>query len=527
MEEKKPAKKKGSFIKSWFGFFLILIEFVIDLIRTLVIRYIAFFKKRPFTAVFVPVGLAFVAIIVVGVAAYAVFDYTMYDPKFCKVCHTLMNESYVTWEASTHGDKQGNVTCHTCHPLTPEYIVSVAGSLIHGVFKGFPDEIPERPEGEVVVRNKDCTRCHLDKVEEGLFAHHVPEEAPKVASSQFHAVHYYTEQTDCALCHGYARKRLHVFTSEPDDCLDCHDKHEDRIHATKSSDVACLNCHTDSTANLEPVNEKCLFCHGEDESARKTLAQAGTLDVRYFQPTEETISAASKIAMPGNAPMQQFACQDCHKAHAEEDADERKYDACLACHPRIENVGQHEPHMMLADCTQCHQPHSWNMTDENSCLDCHSDKEEKLHGSETEKVTCMSCHTESLEHLESGRKLCLSCHSEDEAAKAEGAMQAASKIAMPENAPMQQFACQNCHKAHAEEDAAVRKYDACLSCHPRIESVGQHEMHMMLVDEADCTQCHTPHSWSVTEEEVETTCGICHGEDITDPLTFISSGGEI
>jgi transposase-like protein len=223
-----------------------------------------------------------------------------------------------------------------------------------------------------------------------LFAHHVPEEAPKVASSQFHATHYYREQIDCALCHGYARKKLHVFTTEADDCLACHEKHEDKIHASNASDVSCLTCHTDSTANLEPVNGKCLFCHSENESLRAEIIQTGTVNVRHYPPSEESIKAASKIEMPENAPMQQFACHDCHKAHT-------------------------------------------------------------------------------------------------------------------------------------EEDTAVRKYDSCINCHPRIESVGQHEMHMMLAGEADCTQCHQPHTWAVTEEDLETACGICHGEDITDPLTFISA----
>jgi hypothetical protein len=144
--------------------------------------------------------------------------------------------------------------------------------------------------------------------------------------------------------------------------------------------------------------------------------------------------------------------------------------------------------------------------------------------------------------LEPERKKCLFCHSEDESVKEEllqtgtldvrhfqpsaETIQAASKIEVSEDAHMQQFACQDCHKAHEEEDAATRKYDSCLSCHPRIESVGQHEIHMMLAEEPDCTQCHQPHFWSVTEEEAETTCGMCHEEKM-DPMTFISSGEEI
>ena len=104
-------------------------------------------------------------------------------------------------------------------------------------------------------------------------------------------------------------------------------------------------------------------------------------------------------------------------------------------------------------------------------------------------------------------------------------MKLASKIEVSEKAAMHQFACQDCHKAHEEEDAAVRKYDSCLSCHPRIESMGQHELHMMLLEEPDCTQCHQPHAWSVTKEQVETACGMCHGDEEIDPMSFIS--GEI
>ena len=107
---------------------------------------------------------------------------------------------------------------------------------------------------------------------------------------------------------------------------------------------------------------------------RQELVAAGTIDVKYAQPSEETIANATKIAFPEKAPMKTLDCATCHTQHQEQATPSA--DTCISCHPSIEQVGQHTLHLQFveSDCLQCHQPHSWNITEEwaqEECAKCH------------------------------------------------------------------------------------------------------------------------------------------------------------
>jgi len=363
---KSSTKKTRSFLRNWLGFVFICIEFVLDFVRIQCIRYLKFFKKRPVTAIMVPVGLAFVAFVVVCVVAYLVIDYTMFHPKFCRTCHTLMNESYVTWEVSSHNQ----VNCHTCHPLTPAYIQSVGISLVKGVLRGFPDKIPARPAGHTIVRDQDCAQCHSPKGE-GAHGGHGAEGAESVAASRFHAVHSFMGQVACMTCHGDSQ--LHVFTTTQADCLTCHAQQTDQVHAAHMADVTCLSCHTDQTADLHPNQAKCLACHGEEPPAPQ-LAAAGTIDVNYA-PAKETVAQASKIQFAPGAAMQSLNCADCHVSHPSEPVS--AVETCLSCHPQVTTQSEHVRHVQYyqGNCLACHQPHAWNLSEEwaqKECARCHT-----------------------------------------------------------------------------------------------------------------------------------------------------------
>ena len=346
--------------------------------RSLFTRLLIFFRAHPLLCGVIILGALAISLViglaVAGGVGYLVYDHTQNNPKFCITCHEIMIESYETWEKSEHAE----VNCHSCHYMTPEYAVGFPLSVL----KGTPEKIPPRPEGKVIVPDKYCMKCHWDAEKQhgdaGEWVYfifpetHVPENANKVTDSRFHALHFFMGPTACSICHG--GKQLHTFTSAPEDCLDCHQDQQEKAHAAKAVELTCLNCHTDRTANLHPDREKCLFCHAETDKIRQELIAAGTIDVKYAQPSEETIANASKIVLPEKAPMETLDCATCHTSHEEQA--KPSAETCISCHPSIENVGQHSLHLQFveSDCLQCHQPHSWSITEEwaqEECAKCH------------------------------------------------------------------------------------------------------------------------------------------------------------
>lgn len=368
--------------------------------RSLFTRWLIFHRSKPFVSWGIILGVFVVfsgsALLVAGVTGYVAYDYIQRNPRFCITCHDIMIESYEKWEKSEHAE----VNCHACHHLSPEEAINYGIQLMNGM----PDKIPPRPEGKIIVPSNDCMNCHWKEKKEveghgskGIdltnidltdidltdiviqvgqkiraFLAPAGPDGNNVASSRFHAIHYFNGQTECFTCHGH--KELHVFTPAPEDCLDCHESQQEKAHAAKGIKLECLNCHTDRTANFHPNREKCLFCHGEDDGLKQQLVDAGTIDVKYHQPSEEIVASASHIHLPDSAPMQQFDCSTCHQPHQEETAVSK--DTCISCHPKIEQVGQHALHMSFfqGDCLQCHQPHSWTITEEQAqekCTACH------------------------------------------------------------------------------------------------------------------------------------------------------------
>ncbi len=359
--------------------------------RSLLTRLRIFYRLRPLASWLIIIGglsvFSVIFLVSVSVVGYMAFDYTQNTPEFCVTCHVPMQEAYDTWQVSEHAE----VNCHTCHHLSPEEAVN------YGIYilRGLPGKIPPRHEGETIVPSKICMDCHWEEQQEEqkvslkemditemvlhagqevrAFLTKTGPDGVNVTSSRYHAIHYFNGQTECLACHG--KKELHVFTAEdPAACLDCHEDRQEKLHAAKGVEHDCLSCHTDRTADLVPDREKCLSCHAEDGTVRQELAAEGTFDVKHAKISEETIAQAIKIALPEGAPMQNFACSTCHTPH--QDEAKPSVDVCADCHPRIGNVGQHALHLKFVggDCIQCHQAHSWTITEERAqeeCIKCH------------------------------------------------------------------------------------------------------------------------------------------------------------
>ncbi len=293
--------------------------------------------------------LLLVIIIGGGVVAFKFYDFTQNNPKFCVSCH-LMKPAYDAWEKSEHA----GINCHECHHLSiPEQNRLLVNFVLHR-----PKSVPPR-HGKIIVPWKYCVKCHWEKDER------YPN-APMINNSPGHAKHYFMERIECAKCHGYI---THKFTAEPRFCLKCHKGKE--VHGEGMEKLACLNCHTDRTVDTRPGRKKCLFCHG-DESVRMELIADATLDVKHYQPSDEVIKKAIKIDVPKDAPMQ-FYCYKCHKPHDKVRPD---YGTCMSCHPQLLKVGKHKLHVqtMGLECTTCHKPHSWRVTEKKAkqvCTQCH------------------------------------------------------------------------------------------------------------------------------------------------------------
>ena len=285
----------------------------------------------------------------VGFAGYKINDYFEHNPNACQLCH-VHDYAQERWAQSKHRV----ITCHECHHSTKkEQVVQ----LYRFVFLGQKQVEPRH--GKIIVPSQLCMECHW----EGNPKYPA---AAKVNKSRYHAKHVFMEKIECTKCHGYV---AHKFLPEERFCTQCHKNKE--VHGTGMEKLACINCHTDRTEDLKPGRNKCLFCHG-DESVRKKLIADGTIDVKYFQPSQQIIKKATKINVPADAPMQ-FKCYECHKPHKKVRPD---YGTCMGCHSDQLRVGKHELHIkgMSMKCVDCHKPHSWIVTEaqaKKDCVKCH------------------------------------------------------------------------------------------------------------------------------------------------------------
>ena len=304
-------------------------------------------------------------------AAYKINDYFENNPNACFACH-VHDEANKQWAKSEHA----GLNCHECHHSTKKDQLI---QMYRFAFMGQRSVAPRH--GEVIVPRILCLRCHWERDEK------FPK-APDIGKSRYHAKHVFNEKIECTKCHGY---KTHKFTMEERYCITCHKNKELQPHDTtvQSSDakgtkaclpmgsLPCFNCHTDRTSDLLPGRKKCLFCHGS-ESIRQELLADNTIDVKHFQPKQETIQKAIKLKISANAAMQ-FHCYECHNPHLKARPD---WNNCtIKCHANVLNVGKHGLHLQLnLTCKDCHKPHEWKVSPEQAkrdCITCHEYKDPK------------------------------------------------------------------------------------------------------------------------------------------------------
>ena len=128
-------------------------------------------KSRGMTLLPIPLTLAAVAGVAVGISAYAFHyakgeSYLGNDPATCANCHVMAGH-LAGWQAAPH---HLVATCNDCHtPAGPisKYVVKALNGYHHSMaftLGGYPDVIRARPESSAVVE-ANCRRCHAELVD--------------------------------------------------------------------------------------------------------------------------------------------------------------------------------------------------------------------------------------------------------------------------------------------------------------------------------------------------------------------------
>ncbi len=251
-------------------------------------------------------------------------------------------------------------------------------------------------------------------------------------------------------------------------------------------------------------------------------------------------------------------CITCHIYEKKEGKDIIKLtkaipELCFSCHRELSDYKEKKSHIVLEECSSCHNFHSSNFEKillkelPTLCEDCHNLKELKEkshkgqpingtncigchnpHFSKNEKLlkgnffhkpfidlTCDACHNKTLTknvRLKADVKtLCTACHSNIDLELKEKSL----------HIPFRDGECVRCHNPHLSEEKNLLKFkekDLCISCHKVI--INKKYIHEPLKD--GCLTCHNAHSSPkeyliskdmMEDEKISSFCFSCHNMD--------------
>lgn len=216
------------------------------------------------------------------------------------------------------------------------------------------------------------------------------------------------------------------------DCVKCHAGPPTDIAAAggKHKNVGCNECHTGHRPASKNNIPQCTQCH--DGSPHYKLSGCLGCHKNPHRPLE--IQFGSKVTDP------------CLTCHSEQIKQLKQYPSkhttlfCSTCH----NV-----HGKIPPCTQCHKPHSPQMT-QAECKKCHKAHMPKTvtYGSDVANKDCGSCHKKALDLLAASATKhkavsCVSCHKE-------------KHKMVP--------ACQSCHGT-PHPASMLSRFPKCGDCH--------------------------------------------------------------
>lgn len=253
---------------------------------------------------------------VVAFGGYAVYDYAMNNPAFCRSCHT-MEVAWTRWASSEHR----KIDCHACHQ---QRVSESARQVVV-----FAVQQPERVGKHADVPAERCRECHTSGDEHWR----------QVAATAGHTVHAQVKRIECVTCHSTA---IHRLVPSATVCANCHEAQTGGARAIKipqMGDFHCVDCHQFLRENspLRPTAETCLSCH-------------------------QGLPVTTTVGWPQDRSHATLACGTCHKPHEKA----KPIVTCTACHT-APNPAIHPKDTVAAGatsfttCTACHQPHRWKI----------------------------------------------------------------------------------------------------------------------------------------------------------------------
>jgi len=184
---------------------------------------------------------------------------------------------------------------------------------------------------------------------------------------------------DCVKCHKVQPKEIAaagVSHKDEIDCIDCHAGHRP---ISDGNIPACAQCHE---GKEHYALDDCLRCHNPHEPLNVVLE--GELKAECL--TCHTEQNAQLVANPSSHT--DVSCNFCHA----------------------------EKHRVIPVCTECHEPHSEQMT-QNDCSVCHAAHQPTIleYPETTQSLLCAACHDDAFAQLQASQTKhhevgCVECH---------------------------------------------------------------------------------------------------------------------
>jgi hypothetical protein len=167
-------------------------------------------------------------------------------------------------------------------------------------------------------------------------------------------------------------------------CFRCHDGN----HVSEDGKVltrSCTVCHTmPQRGPLVPLGTVMPSSqqnwHPWELEGKHAEMLCNTCHAAGYRPPN---TCAGCHDIDAKAPMIEMGCDTCH-AEAQQ---VKPLNPCSDCHddlPGLHTQGLHPE----ADCTDCHQPHVFLVTERSTCLTCHDDKQDHY----ADEGVCTNCH---------------------------------------------------------------------------------------------------------------------------------------
>lgn len=198
---------------------------------------------------------------------------------------------------------------------------------------------------------------------------------------------------DCAKCHPAQAGDIEANGKAHKDAIGCQDCHTGHRPASKSNIPKCGSCHSDKPHFQLPnclgchsnphtpkiitfgkqVTEPCLTCHTEQIKQLKTFpSKHSKLYCSFCHDVHGKIPQCTQCHKPHSGEMTAADCKKCHKAHQPLNvtyADTTPNKDCGACHKKAHDMlsASSAKHKTLA-CAYCHKTKHRTVP---KCQDCH------------------------------------------------------------------------------------------------------------------------------------------------------------